>query len=62
MTGLFARHRGRHCRHGSVTGWAALAALVPVPRPVDDFTRPRPVPVVWPMTAPTHTNPLENTR
>lgn len=27
MTRLFARHTGRHCRHGSLTGWAALASI-----------------------------------
>lgn len=27
MSRLFARHRGRHCRHGSITGWSALSQI-----------------------------------
>lgn len=26
----FSRHKGHHCRHGSLTGWAALSQLLPV--------------------------------
>lgn len=33
MKGLLSRHRGRHCRHGSLTGWSALAQLGPVVTP-----------------------------
>ncbi|MGW4406567.1 hypothetical protein ACWEJ6_21235 [Nonomuraea sp. NPDC004702] len=29
MTRLFARHSGRHRRHGSLTGWASLAQFRP---------------------------------
>lgn len=34
MSGLLARHRGRHCRHGSLTGWTGLVSPL---RPVLDF-------------------------
>ncbi|MER6942538.1 hypothetical protein ABT294_00820 [Nonomuraea sp. NPDC000554] len=37
MSRLFARHEGRHCRHGSYTGWAAHASLIRS-APADDFT------------------------
>ncbi|MFI6594910.1 hypothetical protein ACIBHX_01610 [Nonomuraea sp. NPDC050536] len=41
MSGLLARHSGRHCRHGSFTGWSGLAHLVAAAQPVLDFTRRR---------------------
>ncbi|TYB69660.1 hypothetical protein FXF51_05730 [Nonomuraea sp. PA05] len=46
----FARHQGRHRRrhfasHGSTTGWAALAHLVPAQRE-ETFTKPRRTPLV----------------
>jgi len=42
MTRLFARHGGRHCARGSLTGWSALAS---VSSAVEDFTRRRRLPV-----------------
>ncbi|WP_193319024.1 hypothetical protein [Nonomuraea phyllanthi] len=41
MSRLFARRRGLHCRHGSLTGWSALAFLVGLEPVVESFTRPR---------------------
>lgn len=37
MTRLFVR-RGRHCRHGSLTGWSCLSRIA---QAGDDFSRPR---------------------
>lgn len=39
MTRLFSRHKGRHCRHGSLTGWSQLSQICA--GVVDDFSRPR---------------------
>jgi hypothetical protein len=47
---VFSRRRGRHCRHGSLTGWAALSQISPAAS-ADDFTRV-PVPLVaFPLAA-----------
>lgn len=47
---VFSRHRGRHCRHGSLTGWAALAQFQPA---AADFSRIRRTPLaVVQMAAP----------
>lgn len=42
---LFARHSGRHARHGSLTGWAGLASIVRAAsaHPVVDDRITRPV-------------------
>ena len=62
MTRLFARRKGRHCRHGSLTGWSALA-LVASLRPVveEPFSRRRTTPLApYPMAADLYPyNPLE---
>ena len=68
MTRLFARHQGRHCRHGSWTGWAALSRLALVlDGDSDDFTQPRPrtAPLItplagFPMASATYTTPWSN--
>ena len=39
MTRLFAHHPGRHCRHGSLTGWSSLSLFFPTPGV--DFARQR---------------------
>jgi hypothetical protein len=39
VTRLFAHHRGRHCRHGSLTGWSSLSLFFPPP--AADCTRRR---------------------
>ncbi|MFD9950539.1 hypothetical protein ACFWYW_57575 [Nonomuraea sp. NPDC059023] len=39
----FARHHGRHRRHGSYTGWSGLAVIVPAV--AESFVRRRSVPL-----------------
>lgn len=62
MTRLFARRKGRHCRHGSLTGWSALAPVASL-RPVveEPFSRRRTTPLApYPMAADLYPyNPLE---
>ncbi|MEU6725574.1 hypothetical protein ABZ917_17855 [Nonomuraea wenchangensis] len=52
MTRLFSRRRGRHCRHGSLTGWSALASVAVLVPVVEDDTCPRSAPVVLVPLAP----------
>jgi hypothetical protein len=65
MTGLFARRKGRHCRHGSFTGWSALAPVASLKPVVEEsFSRPRTAPrglVPYPMAADLYPyNPLKD--
>ncbi|TDD54542.1 hypothetical protein E1286_04955 [Nonomuraea terrae] len=56
MSRLFSRRRGRHCRHGSYTGWAALSQIRPAQG--DDFSRRRTTSLaVFPMAAPDYPHP-----
>lgn len=52
MTRLLARRKGRHCRHGSLTGWSALASVAGLAPVVEGFSRPRTGLGVFPLTDP----------
>ena len=61
---LLSRHTGRHCRRGSLTGWAALAVLVEALKtPADPLGLWPPnvqrLPVIAPLSADYDLDPLE---